>query len=162
MKLYRSIIVENQSKPCISCALQTRKIECIVIASTNHFEAQQDYVVPIPGFVIIASKRHVQSLDEFTADERKDFIEFVYKMRNGMRTVLNINTVYMIQEEDSAHFHLWLFPWYEWMHTFGQNITSLKSIMKWAQENLNTHENSQIVKETAQKLKNYYLESQAF
>lgn len=149
-------MVENQSKVCLSCALQKREMECIVIACTNHFEAQPDYVVPIRGFVIIASKRHIQSLDEFTADERKVFIEFVCRMRTGMRTLLNINTVYMIQEEDSAHFHVWLFPWYEWMHTFGQNITSLKSIMKWAQENLNTHKNREEVKEAAQRLKDNY------
>jgi diadenosine tetraphosphate (Ap4A) HIT family hydrolase len=140
---------------CIGCELQAGHIESIggIIASTKYFEARQDYAIPIPGFVIISSKRHMQSIDEFTPDERHDFIDFVCKVRGAMRNTLGIETVYLIQEEDATHFHLWLFPRYDWMKQFGKKIKSVKPIMRWAIENLQTPENLQKVKEAAEKLK---------
>jgi len=59
----------------------------------------------------------------------------------------------MVQEEDSSHFHLWLFPRYDWMKQFGKRIQSLPSIIKWAQEHLETVENFKLVKKATEKLK---------
>lgn len=138
---------------CLKCALQKSELNTLgsIISATEHFQARQDYAVPIPGFVVITSKRHIQSIDEFTSAERTDFIEFVYVMRKRMRCALKIETIYMIHEEDDLHFHLWLFPRYEWMKQFG-NI-SIKPIMKWASENLITQENLNAVIEAVEKLK---------
>lgn len=51
---------------CLSCDLLAGKIDTIggCVASADYFEARQDYAVPILGFIIIASKRHVQSIDD--------------------------------------------------------------------------------------------------
>ena len=77
---------------CISCDLQQGKRETIggVIASTLYFEARQDYAIPIVGFIIVASKRHIQSIDEFTSEEQADFIQFLSAIRKIMREKLNI------------------------------------------------------------------------
>lgn len=140
---------------CISCALQRGELETIggIIATTNYFEARQDYSVPIPGFIIIASKRHIKSIDEFTPEERSDFIEFLYALRKRMREQLGVQIVYLIQEEDATHFHLWLFPQYDWMKKFGSKIKSVKPIMQWAKEHLQTKENLDAVKKAVEKLK---------
>lgn len=146
----------DKNLQCISsCALLKRKIEYSggVIASTEYFEAQQDLEIPIPGFIIIVSRRHVQRIDEFSPVERHAFMEFLYKIRKGMREALHIETVYLIQEEDAAHFHLWLFPRYAWMEKFGEKINSVDLIMKWASQNLKTEENSQKINETAEVLR---------
>ena len=107
---------------CTSCALQRGEKESIggIIAATNYFEARQDYAVPIPGFIIISSKRHIQSIDECTQEERYDFIEFLHKIRCALRQTVAVHTVYIIQEEDAKHFHVWLFPRYDWMEPLGK------------------------------------------
>ncbi len=140
---------------CVSCALQKGEIETVggIISSSKYFQARQDYAVPIPGFIIISSSRHIQSFDNFTSEERIDFIEFLYAVRKKMRELLNIQIIYVIQEEDSNHFHVWLFPRYHWMNQFGKKIRSINTIMEWAQENLKTEDNLAQVHDSAQKLK---------
>ncbi len=147
--------INNRIIDCISCALMGGEIETIggTIASTEYFSAQQDYSVPIIGFIIISSKRHIQSIDEFTCDERKDFIEFLYKVRKSMREALDVETVYIIQEEDTSHFHIWLFPNYVWMKQFGKKIKSVDPIMQWAKGNLWTKENLQKVQEATESVR---------
>ena len=142
---------------CLACAIQKKEAELPggVIASTKHFEAQPDFEYPIPGFVVLVAKRHMQSVDEFTPEERKDFIEFLCNVRKSMRKALNIQTIYLIQEEDTtSHFHVWLFPRYEWMEKqFGKKIESVKPIMKYAKEKLKTKENLEKVYAAIKKLK---------
>lgn len=143
---------------CISCSLSNGELKTIggIIACSQYFEASQDYAVPIPGFIVINSKRHIQSIDEFSAEERADFIEFLYTVRKGMRKALDISFIYLIQEEDAVHFHLWLFPRYDWMQQFGTKIKSVKPIMQWAQQHSNTKENLHKVLEAAEKLKDWH------
>ncbi len=148
-------LFSTNQKKCTGCALLNREIESVggIIASTLYFEAQQDCFIPIPGFITINSRRHVQSIDDFTQEERADFIEFLYKVRKNMRETLNIETIYMIQEEDASHFHVWLFPHYDWMEKFEKKVSSIISIMRWAKEHLKTEENLEHVLMSAQILK---------
>ncbi|MGE0206689.1 MAG: HIT family protein [Candidatus Babeliales bacterium] len=141
--------------PCLSCALTHGTKDTIggVVTQSSNFQIRQDYSVPISGFMILATKRHIKSIDEFTKEERLEFIELLYNTRQKMKTVLGIETIYLIQEEDSAHFHLWLFPRYSWMENLGQKLKSVKPIMEWAQQNLQTSENIKEVKHTVEKLK---------
>lgn len=148
---------EEATKFCTSCALRAGQISCIggVVAVTQHFIVWQDYTVPIPGFMIITSLRHIQGMGEFTADERSDFIELLYQVRRAMEQALGIKTVYIIQEEDASHFHVWLFPRYEWMQVHGTKIKSVKPIMIWAKEYLNISENIRKVEQAAHALRDY-------
>ena len=144
---------------CLGCAIQKGKLDNgIFIAETKFFTASQDYEIPIAGFVILAAKRHLQSLDEFTAEERFDFIEFLTRLRMMMRQVLDTQTVYLIQEEDTSHhFHVWIFPRYAWMaEKFGRKIESVRPIMEYARENLKTKENLKKVDEAIAKMRNYF------
>ncbi len=142
-------------KPCLGCSLHRGDRNTIggVIAASHHFEVRQDYAVPIPGFMIIASKRHVKSLDEFSKEERADFIEFVCAVRLQMRRCLNAQEVTMVQEENSGHFHLWLFPWYAWMQPFGNSVAAMKAIMRYAQEHFRDQVYENEVRCVAEKLK---------
>ena len=148
---------------CLGCAIQKGEVESPggVIASSQYFDAHQDYEIPIPGFVILVSKRHLQSVDEFTHEEREDFIEFLCRLRKAVRQTLNIQVVYLIQEEDTSHhFHVWMFPCYDWMaEKFGRKIQSVRPIMEYARENLKTKENLEKVNEVVEKLKLYFQDS---
>lgn len=140
---------------CIGCAIQDGIMNRVGGGvTTRHFDAHQDIEIPIPGFVILASRRHILSVEEFTDEERKDFIDTLCRVRKAMRQALGIQTVYLIQEEDTSdHFHLWIFPRYEWMtEKFGRKIQSVRPIMEYARENMKTPDNLQKVQEASGKL----------
>lgn len=151
---------KKKAVSCLGCAIAKGKVESPggSITTTRYFDAQQDFEIPIPGFVILASKRHVQSIDEFTAAEREDFINFLCLIRKGMREALRIETVYVVQEEDTAHhFYVWLFPRYKWMQKqFGTKIQSVRPIMEYAREYMKTNQNLKEVEEATKKLREYF------
>jgi len=147
---------------CLSCAINSGeyKVPCGLICSTEHFGVNQDCEIPIPGFIIISSKRHIHSIDQFTEDEQKDFISLIVKLRRGMRDVLEIGQINMIVAElpgrKDDHFHLWLYPvTKEAVEKFGTGIKQIKPMMNYAKENLKTPENIEKVEEYAEKLKAY-------
>jgi diadenosine tetraphosphate (Ap4A) HIT family hydrolase len=146
---------------CMGCDIQQGKIKHpsgAPILLTEHFDAHQDVEIPIPGFVILASRRHFMGVDEMRAEEQKDFIDSLCGLRKAMREILNIQTVYLIQEEDTSHhFHLWMFPRYDWMkEKFGRKIQSVRPVMEYAKESLRTEKNLQEIDETVQKMRNYF------
>jgi len=97
-------------------------------------------------------------VDEFTKEERADFIEFLYRLRKTMREALDIQVVYLIQEEDTSHhFHVWIFPRYDWMaEKFGRKIQSVRPIMEYARENMKTLDNLKNIDEAVKKIKKYF------
>lgn len=144
---------------CLGCARENGEMERIgTVLTTEHFDAHQDFEIPIPGFIILSSRRHLQSVDEFTEAEKRDFIDTLIAVRAGMRKALGIETVYLVQEEDTSHhFHVWVFPRYDWMsELFGKKTPSLRPIMEYARENLKTEENLKVVEEAVSKLKIYF------
>lgn len=155
-------IIDYRGNPaqifCLGCARENGEMERVgTVLTTKHFDAHQDFEIPIPGFIIISSRRHLQSVDEFTKEERQDFIDTLINVRTGMRKSLNIEVVYLIQEEDTSHhFHIWVFPRYDWMsEKFGKKTPSLRPTMEYARENLKTEENLKQVEEAVAELKTY-------
>lgn len=149
---------EEKQVECLSCAIAKGEIarQDGSIATTDYFNAHQDFEIPIPGFVILASRRHVKSIDDFTEEEKIDFINFLVKIRRSMRKVLGTQTVYLVQEEDTPdHFHIWLFPRYEWMDRIGKKVQSIRPIMEYAREKLKTLENLEKVTDAKNRLKSY-------
>ena len=147
---------------CIGCAItQARKNVLGYIVETDLFHAHQDYENPIPGFVVLSTKRRIKSVDEFTDEEAIEFIELVRKIRKAQRRVFGIKTVYFIQEEDTigSHFHLWFLPRYEWMNDvekFGHKVSSARPVLQFAKTHMKTPENIAAVKEAAEKLRSYF------
>ncbi len=147
---------ETKEIGCLSCAIVNGEVENPgAVIRTKHFDAHQDYEIPINGFIILSSVRHLQSVDEFTNEEKIDFIDTLTKVRKAMREVLNIQVVYLVQEEDtSAHFHIWIIPRYDWMkEQFGRKIQSVRPIMEHARQTMKTEENLKNLSEAVKKLK---------
>ncbi|MCL5410898.1 MAG: hypothetical protein M1324_03540 [Patescibacteria group bacterium] len=148
---------------CLSCSINSGeyKVPCGLICSTEYFGVNQDCEIPIPGFIIVSSKRHIQRIDEFTEDERKDFIDLIVKVRRGMREVLDIEQVDIIVAElpdrkGEDHFHIWFYPvTKESIEKFGTGIKAVKPMMNYAKENLKTPENIKKIEECAEILKTY-------
>jgi diadenosine tetraphosphate (Ap4A) HIT family hydrolase len=128
-----------------------------VVAETKNFEVRQDYEIPISGFMILSSKKHLKGIGDFNEEERKEYIDFLFKIRKIMSKVLNIDYVYFIQEEDSiegsSHFHVWLFPRFDWMSKFGNGIESVRPIMEYARKSMKNEKNLEDVKRVALEIK---------
>jgi len=61
----------------------------------------------------------MRSIADFTKDESYEFVNLLIKTRTLMKEKLNINDVYIFQNEDTEHgFHLWVFPRLNWMESF--------------------------------------------
>jgi diadenosine tetraphosphate (Ap4A) HIT family hydrolase len=128
---------------CLSCALTGGLIEPTggVILETQRFHAHQDVAYPIPGLVILASKRHFYAMDELTEEERLEFIDLIHRIRAAQRKLLGIEKVYYFYNEDTTHhFHLWMVPRYEWMKAFGHSVESVRPVLLHARNHLNSEE----------------------
>jgi diadenosine tetraphosphate (Ap4A) HIT family hydrolase len=141
---------------CIGCAIAQGTVEVRggSVINTEYFDVSQDFEVPIPGFMIIATKRHLSSVDQFTDEEAAEFTRILQETRRLQREVLGIESVYIHQEEDTSdHFHVWMLPRHEWMLQFGRKVESMRPIMDYARKNLKTEENLALLDVDTAKLK---------
>ncbi|MBU1149173.1 hypothetical protein KKI23_03720 [Patescibacteria group bacterium] len=67
------------------------------IYTTKYFEINQDWEVPIPGFMVIASLRPIKSVSDFSDQEAAEFIGLVKITRQGLKEVLKIEKVFLYQ-----------------------------------------------------------------
>lgn len=129
---------------CLSCAITSGLIEPDggVVFESEYFHAHQDVAYPIRGLIILASKRHIKCLDELTAAERLDYIHVLSKLRKAQRDVLGIEHVYYFYNEDTTHhFHMWMVPRYEWMYEFGRSVESVRPVLLYARNEMNSKQN---------------------
>jgi len=82
-----------------------------MIQRTENFCVHQDPLIPIPGFLVIASVRHIQSISEMRPFEYEEFCTLLKTTHQAIKEVTTIEFLTIIQEESSKHFHLWFFPW---------------------------------------------------
>ena len=148
---------------CIGCDVYNGNIDMSqsLIFENDLFRVIHDTENPIPGFIVISSKRHVRTLNELTAEELKNLFEIVTKTRKGMESILGVTKVSYIQEDgpESMHFHPWFFPWYSWMSELdleGSDTEKIRKIMKYSQENLRTEKNLKKVHSAVEAMKSAY------
>jgi diadenosine tetraphosphate (Ap4A) HIT family hydrolase len=154
IQLANGTVVEVE---CLSCALTAGLVEPTggVIYEDEFFHAHQDVAYPIPGLVILASKRHFYCMDELSAAEADRFMLLVRKIREAQRNVLGIDHVYYFYNEDTTHhFHLWMVPRYEWMKPFGKSVESLRPALLHSRNAMNDEENIHHVINCIKKLRN--------
>ncbi|MFX3633415.1 MAG: HIT family protein [Candidatus Pristimantibacillus sp.] len=133
---------------CLSCALTSGLIEPIggVIYEDEYFHAHQDVAYPIPGLVILASKRHFYGMDELSENESSRYMILIRRIREVQRRELGIEHVYYFYNEDTTHhFHLWMVPRYSWMKQFGNSVESLRPSLLHARNSMNDEENLKAV-----------------
>jgi len=128
-----------------------------IIIKTDNFTVAQDREVPIAGFFILSPNRHVDAIDEFTEEEMIEFVHLLAKVRTWMREALDIQDVYLFQNEDTSHnFHLRIFPRHERMEKLWRKIQSVRPIMDRATEHMSDQEHCNHVKECAKRMRTYF------
>jgi diadenosine tetraphosphate (Ap4A) HIT family hydrolase len=125
---------------CIGCALNLGKIQNIgeVVKETKYFFVRQDYEIPIPGFMVVSSKRHIVGIGDFTKAEEKEFIMLLCQLRRVVGDLIGIKYFDMLYSETTfeskinpSHFHIALLPRYSWMK--GKNY---KQIFEYAKNKM--------------------------
>ena len=147
------------NKKCTGCSVVNGELIPVggVIYETKNFVLAQDAEVPLKGFLIIQSKKHTNSIKEFNKEERYELSELIYKTRMALEELKICEEVTIVQEERSKHFHIWLFPYYDWMKDkFGKGIKYLRDINEYLINNA-TEKDRQEVLETVEKLKQYFI-----
>ena len=149
--------METVQVSCKGCLVESGVVGARgAILKTKYFDIHQDCETPIPGFLIISTRRHILSIAEFSEAEMEEFSRLVKVTVEGMKTALGIKDVYLFQNEDSKHhFHLWLFPRLDWMNNFGKKIQSVRPIMDYAAKELNTPAQWNVVDKAVQKMRSY-------
>jgi diadenosine tetraphosphate (Ap4A) HIT family hydrolase len=121
---------------CTGCAIGSGKMEPPggIISENDSVFLHQDPEVPIPGFLVVGSRRHVRSLNEMSPKEQSEFTSLLCEAQSCLSALPEVESITIVQEERSAHFHTWLFPWQTWMtDMFGTNsLTHLGPIMAHA------------------------------
>jgi diadenosine tetraphosphate (Ap4A) HIT family hydrolase len=129
-----------------------------IILKTKYFTVAQDWEVPISGFFIISPNRTVKSLMEFSTEEQAEFFSLIFQFRLAMKEVLGIENVAIFQSEKTiGNFHLWLFPYHDWMNKFDVGVGGIEimPIINYAKANLVNDETIKEVKESVEKIKNW-------
>jgi len=143
---------------CIGCALQNGQIEVIggKVFDGKYFDITQDYEIPIPGFMVLSSKRHVTNSKEFNDDEKKEFDDVIPKLFKAIRISTDTKEVQMLVSYKGtkgapSHFHVALLPRYEWMTNL-----SLKDIFEKGKKDKNLDKVKDVIKKIKESLDNYH------
>lgn len=147
-----SDIINNK---CTGCSVAKGEIGTIIY-ETNTFVLNQDPEVPLKGFLVITSKKHVNSFIDYNENEREELLELLFKARKALKDLNICKEVTIVQEERSQHFHIWLFPYFDWMQEkFGKGVKYLRDINEYVVKNA-TDKQKRDVLDSMEKLKKYF------
>ena len=135
----RKDILGNEIKSeCVGCAIVRGEVKLPggIIYDGESIILAADPEIPIPGFLIITSKRHIQSFTELFDEERMEIVNTIALAEKAIKDLHIAETVTVVQEERSKHFHIWIFPNQEWMlEKFGYGLQYLRDINAFAKDN---------------------------
>jgi len=98
---------------CMGCAIAAggMAVPGGFIRRSRYFCVHQDPLIPLPGFLVIASRRHIESIGEMEAAEYAEFSRLLRDTQRAIGSTVPVEALTIVQEEHSIHFHLWFFPW---------------------------------------------------
>jgi diadenosine tetraphosphate (Ap4A) HIT family hydrolase len=118
---------------CMGCEISTGSMMVPggMIKRTQNFCIHQDPLIPLPGFLVIGSVRHIRSISEMQESEYEEFSKIVKIAHQAIKGATKETNLTIVQEESSEHFHLWFFPWTERViEKYGQpTLTKIREIM---------------------------------
>lgn len=149
---------EQELNGCMGCEVACGNLVPFggVLYQSEQFVITQDVELPINGFIIISTVRHIEKFTELTDDERMNLTNLINKTLNVLRNN-NVAEEFniILEEKKNYHFHIWLMPRHGWMiEKFGKVLKNIKQIQEYAIENMRTEENLKQIQKTCEILKN--------
>ena len=118
---------------CMGCAVAngTMSVPGGILQKTQYFCVHQDPLIPLPGFLVIASLRHIRSISEMETSEFEELSHLIKTTHHAIKEATKIEYLTLVQEESSIHFHLWFFPWTQnVIEQYGPpSLTKIRDIM---------------------------------
>ena len=118
---------------CMGCAISdgTILVPGDFICQTQYFVVHQDPLIPLPGFLVIASLRHIRSIAEMHEAEYQELARLMWATHHAIKETTQIEFLTLVQEESSVHFHAWFFPWTrDVIRNYGEpSLTKIRDIM---------------------------------
>ena len=133
---------------CMGCAIGRSDIETPggVIFAGDIAILAADPEIPIPGFLVVNVKKHINSFSDLNPSERVEIVNVITHAEKALKELGVTKEITIVQEERSKHFHVWLFPTHEWMvEKFGKGISYLRDISQYAKENANEETIAQVL-----------------
>lgn len=140
---------------CLSCDITSgrREVAGGPLYETDCFHAHQDIAYPVPGLVIVASKRHFKLIVEMNDKETEEFLPLIKKIRRAQCDV-GIDVAYYFYNEDTKHhFNFWMVPRYPWMARFGKSIEAVRPALIHARDHMTSEQEVSSVVQTAARLR---------
>jgi diadenosine tetraphosphate (Ap4A) HIT family hydrolase len=146
---WNSFYGEDVSTSCIGCSLVNGEVDAskFLLGCSENFTIGQDTEVPIPGFIVIGAKEHVNDISMFSEAQFAELMILVQKIIGVLKEKLGIESFdCFYKEKHTSHFHFCIFPRYEWMKEHGKGLSSIEPIYAYAIENMKTEENLQEIR----------------
>ena len=109
---------EQELINCMGCEIISGHLKPFggILFKNENFFIAQDFELPIDGFIIISSVRHIEKYTELTENEQIDLTKIINKTLKILEDN-NIAEEYNIifEEKKGYHFHIWLMPRHKWM-----------------------------------------------
>ena len=136
---------EHDLDGCLGCEIANGNLKPFggVLYKDEYFNITQDSELPIDGFIIISSTRHIEKFTSLTDEERLSLMNLINKTLSILQKH-NVAEEYnvILEEKKGYHFHVWLMPRHKWMiEKFGKVLKNIKPIQEYALENMRTKEN---------------------
>lgn len=105
-----------------------------------------DPEIPIPGFLVLNARRHVNSFAELTLDERHEIGDVLARAETALKQLGITKEITLVQEERSTHFHIWIFPVQPWMvEKFGAGISTLREVAAYAKTHATVNDKQEVL-----------------
>ena len=160
MKEAVDILGRRWKYECMSCAIAKGELELPggLIYEDEYITIGADTEVALNGFIIIATKKHVNSIAHLTITERHVLIDYIAKTIKALKELNITHDVTIVQEERSKHLHVWIFPNNEkYTEVFGKGVGAIKNICEYVKNNASGEDIQQCLN-TVQKLKEYFVD----
>ena len=148
---------------CMGCAISSESMLAPggFIQKTGHFRVYQDPLIPLPGFLVIASLRHIQSISDMQQSEYEEFSSLLRTTHCAIKKTTDIEHLTIVQEENSPHFHLWFFPWTRYViETYGKpSLAKIRGIMADYREQSLSELDWKDLRESIKKIRHYSLDN---
>ena len=126
------------------------------VLKTKNFNIAQDSELPINGFIVIGSNRHIKNINEMNLAEKQELIILIDAVIRGLKK-LNVCSEFDVvwEEKENSHFHVWIMPRHKYLlDAMGTNIIKkVGELFDYAKENLRTKENLKEIYNTIENLK---------